>query len=252
MKALLMLPLLALWLGSAPAHADGLADLKAALVRGAALTPLKATAETRLWRKLGEGKDAEEVNGQAGIAIEDSARGLSGTHSREQLARVERELQAKAKNPNSKTPTLAALGEFGPGELAAMVSAAAPLQRILERAEYKGERPESWQGTPARLLSFEMPLSTLSERERKYAKKFLAVFEVWIGADGRPLASRMKQTVSGRAFVVVSFDSVLEEDKVYGVAGERLLTLRHEERSSASGMGERDERKVLTTLQLLP
>jgi hypothetical protein len=101
-----------------------------------------------------------------------------------------------------------------------------------------------------RALTFEMPMSSLSTREKKYAKKFSSVLDVWIGADGMPLASRLRQAMSGRAFVVVSFDSVQEEDSVYGVVAERLLAVRKETRGHASGAGEKDERKVVTTLQV--
>lgn len=237
-------------MGAGAARADGLADMKAALARSSAAAPVKALVETRTWRKLGEGADAEEWRGAASITVEDGARGLNVVHGKEMLARMEAELLAKARNPDSKTPTLAALDELGPRDVLALTSAASGLARIVERGRYTGERADTYQGKAVRALAFDMPMSSLSTREKKYAKKFSAVLDVWIGADGMPLASRLRQSMSGRAFVVVSFDSVQEEESVYSVVAERLLAVRKETRSNASGAGEKDERKVVTTLQV--
>ncbi len=75
---------------------------------------------------------------------------------------------------------------------------------------------------------------------------------MWIGADGMPLASRMRTAVSGRAFVVVSFESTDTEDQVFGTVGDHLVVLRKESSLSSAGAGEREERKALTTLQVQP
>lgn len=238
-------------LGSGSARADALADMKAALARaGAAASPVRATVDSRSWRKRGEGADADEERGQASLAFEDSARGLVVTHGRELLARIEAEQRARARNPNSKTPTVMAMDEVGLQELAGLASGAAVLMRKVERGVYKGERADAWQGRAARVLRFDMPITTLSARDRKYAKHFKAELDVWIGADGMPLASRLHQASSGRAFVVVSFETVFEEDCVYTLAGERLVTSRKETRSRASGAGEAEERRAVTALEL--
>ncbi|UUZ56711.1 hypothetical protein LP419_17570 [Massilia sp. H-1] len=49
---------------------------------------------------------------------------------------------------------------------------------------------------------------------------------------------------------MIGFAFGSEEDSVFGVADERLVTLRKETRTHFSGPGRRDERKVVTTLQL--
>jgi len=236
----------------APARADGLADLKAALARAATAGPLKAAIDVRSWHRLGEGKDAVDDNGQAALQIEDGARGLSVSYPKDVLARMDGELRARAVNPNTRAPTLAALGELSVANLQPMVSAAPGLQRSLLKAVFKSERADSHEGKPARLLNFEIPITTLSDRDRKYAKRIEATWDVWIGEGGMPLASRLRQKIWGRAFVVVSFESSLEEDCVYGMAGDRLLMLRREVRNSAAGAGERDEGKVIKTLQVVP
>ncbi|WP_051319014.1 hypothetical protein [Chitinimonas koreensis] len=237
---------------SAPAQADGLADLKAALNRLQGQSPIKAVAEVKTWRKQGEGQDADERQGQASFAVEDGARGLQLLYGKDLLARAEAESRASGKDKKARTPTLYALRELDAVELRGMTSAATGLARAIEEAVFKGEVADSYGGKPARKLSFEIPIDMLGERERKYVKKFDTRLEVWIGADGTPLASRRHQDLSGRAFVVVGFEQRSDEERSYQVAGDRLLLVRKEERGSASGAGEREDFKLSKALQLQP
>ena len=71
------------------AQADGLADLKAALVRLQGHAPLKASIEAKTWSRQGEGKEQEETNGLANVAIDDGARGLQVLYSKEMLSPAE-------------------------------------------------------------------------------------------------------------------------------------------------------------------
>lgn len=231
---------------SPPAWADGLADLKTALARLQGSTPIKGQFELNLQRRQGEGADAEESQAQLSVTLEDGPQGLQVLFGRELLARIEAEQRAVADNPKAKTFTLNALNELQVSDLKRVIAAAPAMVRTLQAARFKEEKPEAWNGKPARLLSFEMPLDKLPERQRKYVKQFDASFEVWIAADGTPLASRVRQRVSGRAFVVVSFQSNNDEDRVFGVVGDRLVMLQQETRSTASGAGEKDDRKLTT------
>lgn len=244
--------LLALGLYSQAARADGQADLKAALERLQDQTPLKAVLETKTWRRSGEGKDAVETSGQATVTVEEGPRGMQLFYSREILARMDAEALAAARNPNAKTPTLNAAREFAPNNLRPMISAAGTLARALEKAAFKSEKTESYQGKPARVLNYELGLDTLGDRDRKYVKDFDGRLTIWIGADGVPLASRMSEDVHGRAFLVVSFDAKNEEQNVYALSGDRLLTVRRESKSTSAGAGEKGEERVVKTLQLQP
>ena len=82
-------------------------------------------------------------------------------------------------------------------------------------------------------------------------KEYESSFEIWIAADGTPLASsaRLKKG-TGRAFIVVSFQMSQDEDCTYAVAGHRLLTLRREMHNVSGGMGEHGDLRVVKTLQL--
>ena len=237
-------------LAAAPlAHADGLADLKAALARLQAQTPLKATLEIHTTERQGDGADAIEKLGQASVGLEDGARGLQVLYAKDTLARMDAESRQLARDPKAKTPTVWALGKLDSGDIVPMASATASLLRGLDENVFKAEKPDTWNGKPARLLTFSVPIEKLPEQQRKYVKEFDAVVSIWIGADGTPLASATHTTVRGRAFVVVSFEAVSEDSHTYAVAGDRLVTLRSEEHTSSKGAGESGEERVVKTLQ---
>ncbi len=231
------------------AHADGLADLRSALARLPGQTPLKATLEVRTVDRHGEGAEATEKQGQASVGLEDGARGLQVSYARDLLARLDAEQRQFAHDPKAKTPTVWALDKLDTHEIAPMASAAALISRNVEEMPFKAEKADSWNGKPARQLTFSIPVAKLPEQQRKYVKEFDGSFAVWIAADGTPLASEMRVSVKGRAFVVVSFDAVDENSSTYAVIGDRLVTLRSESHSASSGAGEHGDQRVTKTLQ---
>ncbi|MCU6498825.1 hypothetical protein LPN04_13580 [Rugamonas sp. A1-17] len=244
---LMLIPVLAL---AGAAQADGLADLKAALEHLQEPVPLKAALDSNVWRRNGEGKDADETSGQAAVGIEDGQRGMQLSYSRDMLARLDAEATAVARNPNAKTPTLNAAREFSPTDLRPMISAASSLAQMLEKTSFLSEKADVYQGKPARVLTFAQGIDVLADRDRKYVKEFDGRLNVWIAADGTPLASRITQSMHGRAFIVISFEAKNEESSVYALAGNRLVSIRKESRNTASGAGEKSEFKIVKTLQL--
>ena len=243
------LTLAATLLAAPLARADGVADLKAALARLQAQTPLKATLEVKTSEKQGDGAEAIQKQGEASVALEDGLRGLQVLYAKDLLARMEAESRQVARDPKAKTPTVWALGKLDSSEVLRMTSAANALGRRLDESVFKGEKADSFGGKPARLLTFTLPLSRLPEQQRKYVKEFDSTLSIWIAADGTPLGSATNTSVKGRAFVVVSFEAVDEDNITYGVAGDRLMTLRSESRSTSSGAGEHGEQRVVKTLQ---
>jgi len=233
------------------ARADGQADLRAALARLPGQAPLKANAQARDWRRTGEGKDAKETQGQATIVLEDGPRGLQPLYSHELLAHADAESRAAVKDKSAPKPLSQGLAQLGFNELRALSSAAPALQREIDDAQFKGETAEAWGGKPARKLQFEGSLDRLPEGDRKYVRDFKLVLSVWIGADGTPLASLRHFDVSGRAFVVVTFEQHSDERRSYAVVGDRLVATNDEEKGSAKGAGETQEYRIERTLQVL-
>ncbi len=243
------LSVIATLLAAPLAHADGLADLKGALARLQAQTPLKATLDVRTVGKHGEGSDLVEKQGQASIGVEDGARGLQVLYGRDVLARMEAESRQLARDPKARTPTVWAIGKLDSSEIVPMTSAAPALARRLEEAQFKGEKADARDGKPARMLTFTIPIDKLPPEQRKYVKQFDGTLSVWIAGDGTPLASETHVVVKGRAFIVVSFDAVDDWSTTYAVLGDRLVALRAENHSTSNGAGEHDEQHVVKTLQ---
>ncbi len=233
------------------ASAHGLQDLKTALARQQGQTALKAMLEAKTWRRLGEGSDATERHGNASVQLEDVGNGLQVSYSKDLLNKIEAEERARAKDPNSKTPSISATREFEASQLREMTQAANALSRNIEKYSFKSEKPDTFNGKPARLLTFDVPIETLSERERKYIKKFEGSLQVWIAADGTPLASKTTINGYGRVFLVISFEYKAEEQTTYALVGDRLLIVQKESRNMAAGAGERSEEKVVKTMQML-
>ena len=235
---------------SANVYADGQADLRNALSRLQASSPVKGVVEAKIWSRQGEGKDADETQGNASISVEDSGRGLHILYSKDLLTRLDAEERAKEKDSKSKAPLANVVREFNSSDLRQMISAASVLSRRLEKANFKAEKQDSYNGKPARVLSFEIPIEKLNDKDRKYVKKYEGNLEVWIDSDGTPLASRFSETVSGRAYIVVSFEIKEDENLSYGVSGDRLVILKKERKNLSSGAGERSEIRTIKTLQL--
>ena len=231
------------------ARADGLADLRAALARLQAQTPLKASLEVRTMERRGEGADATDRQGQVSVALEDGARGLQVLYAKEVLARMDAEARQLVRDPKARTPTVWALDKLDSGDIVPMASAAQALARSVDEAVFKAEKADNYGGKPARLLTFSVPLTKLSEQQRKYVKDFDSTLSLWIGADGTPLASESHTRLKGRAFVVISFEAVDDTVATYAVLGDRLLTLHSENHSISSGAGEKGEQRVTRTLQ---
>jgi hypothetical protein len=232
------------------ACADGFADLRAALARQQAATPVKGSVKAETWGRQGEGKDGDEQRGQASLAFEEGPQGLRLVLARETLLRVDQEQRARDKDPKSTTPTQAGIAALGVSEVRSLLSPAAALLARLDDCTPKGETVEPWNGRPARRLSCEMGTNRIKPADRKYIKKFDGQLDVWIAEDGTPLASRVRVAISGRAFVVVSFDSTSDIDQSFQLIGDRLVAVREERRDSSSGAGERGESRVVRTIQL--
>jgi hypothetical protein len=234
------------------AHADGLSDLRGALARLQAQTPLKASVQGKDWRRTGEGKDAKETQGQATIGLDDGPRGLQPLYPHELLAHIDAEARAAVKDKSAKKPLSQALGQLGFDDLRTLASAAPALQRQIDDAQFKAEAVDTWAGKPARKLTFEGSVDSLSESDRKYVRDFKSQLSVWIAADGTPLGSQRRIDLSGRAFVVVSFEQHSDEQRSYAVVGDRLVATSDDEKGSAKGAGEAQEYRIERSLQVLP
>ena len=127
-----------------------------------------------------------------------------------------------------------------------LARAAEVFQREVANATLKSERNDTYQGQPARVLTLDIP----QKKADKYVKKFESTVDVWIAADGTPLAAKARQQISGRAFVVISFEMTNSEEMVFSVVGDRLVAVRRITTNSGHGAGQKGHGRREYSLQL--
>lgn len=229
-------------------RADGLADLKAALAKAQGKAPLHASFEIRTWNREGDDKLTEDRNGQAVIAVEDNVNGLHLEFGRELLNRIESEQHGRQKDHRTPTPTVNAADAINTKAVQEMTSAAATLQAWLEKAEFKAERSEAYNGKPARVLTFTYSQDKLTPKEREHLKSYAGNAEVWIADNGTPLAWHSREVLTASYMLVVSFDISTEENATFSVVGDRLIATRRDLHQSGSGMGQKGQGSVIRSL----
>ncbi len=223
-----------------PAQADGLRDLKSALSRLQGQTPLKGQLQVKSEQRSNEGKDdAETRHGAAQIQFDDGPQGLRLVYPSATLSRAAQEEAAREANNKAPSPTARGLNSLGYNTVLDMARAAEAFQRELTNATFKGERADTHQGQPARLVSLEIQPKKLD----KYVKDFKHTLDVWMAADGTPLAAKSRQTIAGRAMMVISFEMTAAEEYLFSVIGDRLVALRKTVHSSGSGAGEKGQQR---------
>jgi hypothetical protein len=229
------------------AQADTLSDFKTTLQRLQGDSPLKGQISVKSEVRSNEGKDdAETEQGLAALPFEDGQPGLRLQYPQTLLNKALTERQARDANPKAAAPTHAGLQLLEYNTVRELTRPAELLARHVQRGSFKGERSETWQGKPAKVLSFELPMG----KPNKYVKSFENLLEVWVSPEGQPLAARSRYKVSGRAMMVFSFEQKGEDEWHFAVVGERLVALRKSSQSSGSGGGEKGVTKRDYTLSL--
>lgn len=228
-----------------PLHANPLQELRDTLGRLAGHTPLKATVQLKSESRTHDGDESDTSAGLATVQLEDGPTGLRLAYPQAALAQAAREETARAANPKAPAPTATGLKGLSFSEVRELSRAAETLRRDLANAIFKTERNEAWQGRPARVLVFDVP----QVKKDKYVKKFESTLEVWLGADGTPLASRQRQRLEGSAFVVINFEMQNTEELVFAVVGERLVATQRTSVTRGSGAGQKGSGRTEYTLQ---
>lgn len=159
--------------------------------------------------------------------------------------------EAQQTDPDAKRPVSGALGQVPVTDVDEYLSAAPKLLASLHRAELLEEKTENWHGQTARVLRLKLhPL--ISKQQQRYVKKADAQARIWVAADGVPLAAEQSYKFSGRAMLVINFDSSTRESFEFQRRGDRLVVVRHQREDSSSGGGESGTRRIDARLTLAP
>src|SRR4051812_24751497 len=121
------------------AAADGLTDLRGALGRLTATTPLHGTLDVTSTSKSNEEDKANE--GKASVGFEIGEGGLHIVYPRAMLAQAALESRSQARDPERATPVRTGAGSIRPLHVGDLLDAAAPLGILLESAQLLQMKP---------------------------------------------------------------------------------------------------------------
>jgi len=206
-----------------PAHADSLADLRAALERLRSHAPLKARIRQENSVDYKDEGQRRTRQGGASMVADDAGTGgpLSLVYDAAVLTQASREPAGRrdSRGPGDAVRDLDAIRVLG------FVRSAEHLLEALVGARLVSEKSEPHAGRPARAL--ELSLSALRGLDREKGFKITRIARIWIDASGVPLASEIRTDTEVRRLVFkVRFDTTEKND--YLVARRRLVTRRRE------------------------
>jgi hypothetical protein len=182
------------------AHADPLTDLRATLARLRADQPLAATLSVRSTVHNDEGS-AKVTQAQVELNLASGGGGLQMGFPPALLQRVSQEAGAYAKNTDAPVPIQDLLGRLSPVNVQPMLDFAPELLRDLEGVTLASQRDELHDGKPSHLLVFNFPLPASASRQMSVSH-FTGELDVWLGADGVPVATKQTFSVKGRKFLI--------------------------------------------------
>lgn len=231
------------------ARADGLADFRGALAQLNSDEPVAVDAQFKLFGRSGDHEELIEREGIIHLRIEDDARGLRVIYSPELIKLLHAEELEKIEDEDVKNSALNAVGQFQYWEWRELLYPAAQMELVLGRYTFIGEKPDSFNGRSARLLTFSMPKEKIDKSYRKYVKKYKNNLLVWIDDQGVPLASQLTEQGSGRIFIVIGFTFKNEIYTEYQSQGTRLLAVKREVKDESSGATMQSQRHFITILK---
>lgn len=231
-----------------PAMADPLGDVRAALGKLAARDPIRATYEYQR-SVTNEGKlGNDKFSGKAVVELEGGDGGYHIVFPRPLLDQVEREREARTRDPKLQTPTANALRDIEPVETADAIDFSPALLRLLSGARLLSDASGTWQGKPARVMVVRVPdrLDAEDAGRMKVAENRLTL---WLGSDLVPLAA--EHLFSAKISFLI-FRAEVKEKKSWHLArvADRLVRTRYEHHQNSSGMGQKGNEVVVATLRV--
>lgn len=235
-------PISVLLLAFLPLRGDALGDLRASLKRMQGTDPVKATVDYQYWRQTSEDGGPVTVQGNVSTRAEDGPQGLRITWDRATLVAADLEQRASALAMVQQAPTAQIMRSLTALDIDEHLNEGATLDRLLLQATQVEARPDTWQGRPATLLVVRLVPLLNPPSLRRAVKEVTAQAQVWLGADGTPLAWRSEVNYKGSRFLI-RFQGVQKEEIHYLRSGNRLVAswASNEERQSGFGqtMGTR-------------
>lgn len=236
--------LLVLILAASSARADSLTDLRAALGRLAATTPVRGSLEVTSSSNSSESGTPRD--GKVTVAFEMAEGGLHLIYPRAVM--LQTSVESKFRDPDRPTPVTNALREIRPREVFDLIDAGGALIAALESGQLVAVKAAAWNGRPAHLLLIRLE-PKMSKDMAKHVKKLDVTMSVWTGEDGLPLAAEQSTNVKA-SFMLMSFSSDQKENWTFARSGDRLVAIRHENSNKSDGMGQHGVTRTTEVLRL--
>lgn len=219
-----------------PLSADALTDVRAALGKLNATTPIRATFELQR-NEVDEGKFSnDKFNGTAAVDIEADGSAFKLVVPRPLLDKIGQELDVRAKNPDANTPTERALDEISTLMAAESVDGAPGLLRLMEDSKLVSDGNGTWGGKPVRVV-----IIRVADKIGKTPGKVTFSenkLTLWLGPDNVPLAAEHIRNARF-SFLIFKTEQKQKRSWHYARSGDRLVRARYESTQSTSGMGQK-------------
>lgn len=157
--------------------------------------------------------------------------------------------EARQTDTENRKPVSLGLAQVSPVVADRYLNAAPHLLSLLERSKMKNVSQGTRQGQQVTILNLIVE-PRLSRQQRKYIRKLDATARIWLDASGYPVASEERIDLTGRAMLVINFESTVRERFEFLHRDDRLIATRHRRREASSGGGESGSRT--TEARLVP
>lgn len=228
--------------------ADPLGDVRSALGRFPGRETLRATYELQRSVK-NEGKFGNDnFSGKIAVDLEASSAGYHIVVGRPLLELIDREQQARNRNPKLNTPTANALREINAVEAADALDFAPAVLRLLDGAKVVTDASGTWQGKPARVLVLRAA-DRLDPDDASKVKVAENKVTLWLDAENVPLAV---EHMFNAKFSFLFLKGEMKEKKSWHLsrAADRLVRARFESTQNSSGMGQKGNETVVATVRV--
>jgi hypothetical protein len=229
---------------SGQAFANGLDELRTALSTLQGQGSLRGLYDTRT-STTDKDKAKGTESAAASANVEEDANGVE--------IRWDRNLLKQAfdqANPPQGVKKQEALQQLingtSPMKLQQTLNYAPRLLVYLKGATLKAERPETYQGKPARALDLVLQPPEIGSSQVS-VKESVVTGTIWINAEGVPLAASVSHKFKGSAMVFLSFEDAAKRDYVFTTVANRLVVLKYEEQGARKNPGGDSTYKVSTT-----
>jgi hypothetical protein len=230
-------------------RADGLGDLRLTLKRLQGSEPVKATLDYQFWRQVSEPGGPVTIQGGATTRAEDGPQGLRVTWERATLQAADAEQRASALAPFLETPTAQILRSLSALDIAEHLNEGQTLDRLLLQATLLETRQGAWLDKPATVLVVRIAPLLTPPSLRRAVKEVTARAEVWLGADGTPLAYHSDVSYKGSRYLI-HFQGVQTEEIHFVRSGNRLVASWASNEERQSGLGQSLETRRVYRISL--